>query len=118
MPYEKAVDMIESNSNKDCLSVINSKIISRLIYDTFPNLDEEFLTQLCIFHSEKGIIVELSNLFGYFSFTSNTRGEVAYYQCMRGESDNIWRQIYQSLPDKKEIIKHIKRKRIPRSIMS
>lgn len=123
MPYTKAVEMIEKCREPDIskeypgasnCSINNAKRISKLIYKTFPRLDNSSrgLTRMCIFHSKKGVIVEFCNEFGVFSFTSKNNGEIHYYQCMMGQ-DSPWTQDYKSLPNEKEIIRHIKRKRLP-----
>lgn len=122
MPYAKAVRMIEKCSEPDIskeypgasdCSIKNAKKISKLIYKTYPRLDNSgVLTRMCIFHSEKGVVVEFCNEFGVFTFTCKNNGEIHYYQYMMGK-DSPWTQDYESLPDEKEIIRHIKRKRLP-----
>ena len=122
MPYAKAVRMIEKCREPDIskkytgannCSIKNAKNISKLIYKTYPSLDKSgILTGMLIIHSEKGVVVEFFNELGFFAFTSKNNGEIHYYQCMRGQ-DSPWTQDYKSLPDEKEIIRHIKRKRLP-----
>lgn len=87
-----------------------------MVYEAFPNLDNEGgLTSLCVFPAAGGLTIELANNYGYHSFTLKETGEVRYYQAPLGDNDVFYTQAYDNFPSEKEIIKHIKRKRLPRA---
>lgn len=115
MSYENATSMIEGIRQALPSAKENAKNISKVVYETFPNLDElEPNTRLCILKIEDGIAAELTNPYGYFCFNCKNDGSITYCQTNYGDDDRTFIQSYPSYPADKEIKKHIKRKRFPR----